>query len=153
MIVTDMPFLSHHLGVYEAVKNAGALISEGGAAAVKIEGGEEICEVVRAITAAGIPVMGHLGLTPQSVNQLGGFGLQAKTEKEAEKLIKDAKALEAAGSVRRCFGMYPQGSGSAGHRRFGYPDDRDRRRARAATGRSWCSMICSVCSATTFRRS
>ena len=98
MIVTDMPFLSHHLGVYEAVRNAGALISEGGAAAVKIEGGEEICEVVRAITAAGIPVMGHLGLTPQSVNQLGGFGLQAKTEEEAEKLIRDAKALEAAGA-------------------------------------------------------
>ncbi len=98
LIVSDMPFLSCHLGVYKAVENAGRLISEGNAHAVKIEGGEEIADVVKAICDAGIPVVGHLGLTPQSVNQLGGFGICAKEEAEAQKLIADAKAIEAAGA-------------------------------------------------------
>lgn len=98
IVVADMPFLSCHLGVYEAVKNAGALISEGNASAVKIEGGSEISDVVNAITNAGIPVCGHLGLTPQSVNQLGGYGIQAKTESAADKLLEDAKAIEDAGA-------------------------------------------------------
>ena len=97
-IICDMPFLSYHTGVYEAVKNAGALISDGMANAVKLEGGEEICDTVRAIVNAGIPVVGHLGLTPQHINQFGGFSTQAKTESEAEKLINDAKALQAAGA-------------------------------------------------------
>lgn len=98
MVVADMPFLSCRLGKYEAVKNAGALIAEGNAAAVKIEGGEEIADVIKAITDAGIPVCAHLGLTPQSVNQLGGFGIQAKTDATAEKLMRDAKAVEEAGA-------------------------------------------------------
>lgn len=98
MIVADMPFLSYHTGVYDAVKNAGALIAEGGANAVKLEGGEEICDTVRAIINAGIPVVGHLGLTPQHINQLGGHGKQAKDKASAKKLIADAKALEAAGA-------------------------------------------------------
>lgn len=98
IVVADMPFLSCHLGKYEAVKNAGALIAEGNAAAVKIEGGEEVAEVIKAITDAGIPVCAHLGLTPQSVNQLGGFGVQAKTDAAAEKLLRDAKAVEEAGA-------------------------------------------------------
>lgn len=98
LIVADMPFLSCHLGVYEAVKNAGAFIAEANAGAVKIEGGAEVAETISAITNAGIPVCGHLGLTPQSVNQLGGFGIQAKSDDAAEKLIADAKAVEAAGA-------------------------------------------------------
>ena len=98
MVVADMPFLSCHLGIYEAVKNAGALIAEGNASAVKIEGGVEVCPVIKAITDAGIPVMGHLGLTPQSVNQLGGYGVQAKTDAAAAKLLEDAKAVEEAGA-------------------------------------------------------
>ena len=98
MVVADMPFLSCRLRKYEAVKNAGALIAEGNAAAVKIEGGEEIADVIKAITDAGIPVCAHLGLTPQSVNQLGGFGIQAKTDAAAEKLMRDAKAVEEAGA-------------------------------------------------------
>lgn len=98
LVVADMPFLSCHLGKYEAVKNAGAFIAEANAAAVKIEGGEEVAEIIKAITDAGIPVCGHLGLTPQSVNQLGGYGVQAKTDAAAEKLINDAKAVEAAGA-------------------------------------------------------
>ncbi len=79
LIVADMPFLTYHVGADEAVRNAGRLIQEGGAQAVKLEGGEEIGAVVERIVQAGIPVMGHLGLTPQSVNQLGGFRVQAKT--------------------------------------------------------------------------
>ena len=98
MVVADMPFLSCHLGVFEAVRNAGALIAEGNAASVKIEGGEEVAEIIKAITDAGIPVVGHLGLTPQSVNQLGGYSVQAKTDAAAEKLIRDAKAVEEAGA-------------------------------------------------------
>lgn len=98
LIVTDMPFLSYHLGRETAVRNAGALIAEGGANAVKLEGGEEIRETVRAIVQAGIPVMGHLGLTPQHINQLGGYGQQGKTDAAAEKLLADAKALQAAGA-------------------------------------------------------
>ncbi len=98
LIVADMPFLSYHTGIYDAVKNAGALIAEGGANAVKLEGGTEICDAVRAITNAGIPVVGHLGLTPQSINQLGGHGKQAKDEASAKKLLEDAKALEEAGA-------------------------------------------------------
>ncbi len=97
LIVADMPFLSYHTGVYDAVKNAGALISEGCANAVKLEGGAEICDTVRAIINAGIPVMGHLGLTPQHINKLGGHGKQAKTEEAAQKLLSDAKALQDAG--------------------------------------------------------
>ena len=98
LIVADMPFLSYHTGVYDAVKNAGALVAEGGANAVKLEGGAEICDAVRAIINAGIPVMGHLGLTPQHINNLGGHGKQAKTEEAAQKLLSDAKALQAAGA-------------------------------------------------------
>jgi len=107
-IVSDMPFLSYHTGVYEAVKNAGALIAEGGAYAVKMEGGEEICETVRAIVNAGIPVVGHLGLTPQHINNLGGFGIQAKTDAAAEKLIRDAKALQEAGAFMVVFECIPK---------------------------------------------
>lgn len=98
LLVADMPFLGCHTGLHEAVRNAGALISRGYASAVKLEGGGEICETVRAIVDAGIPVMGHLGLTPQSVNQLGGYGTQAKTADAAEKLFADARALEKAGA-------------------------------------------------------
>lgn len=98
LIVADMPFLSYHTGVYNAVRNAGALVAEGGANAVKLEGGAEICDAVRAIINAGIPVMGHLGLTPQHINNLGGHGKQAKTEEAAQKLLSDAKALQAAGA-------------------------------------------------------
>lgn len=98
MIVTDMPFLSYHVGIETAVKNAGALIAQGNAHAVKLEGGAEVCDTVRAIINAGIPVMGHLGLTPQHVNQFGGFFTQAKTDAAAEKLLADAKALQNAGA-------------------------------------------------------
>ncbi|HHV15101.1 MAG TPA: 3-methyl-2-oxobutanoate hydroxymethyltransferase [Gelria sp.] len=97
MVVADMPFLSYHVSVEEAVRNAGRLIQEGGAQAVKLEGGVERIDAVKAIIDAQIPVMGHIGLTPQSVNQFGGFKVQGKDLETARKLIRDAQALEKAG--------------------------------------------------------
>jgi 3-methyl-2-oxobutanoate hydroxymethyltransferase len=98
MVISDMPFMSYHTGVNEAVKNAGALIGDGGAQAVKLEGGSEITEEIKAIIRAGIPVMGHLGLTPQSVHKLGGYQVQARSKEKADKLINDAVELQEAGA-------------------------------------------------------
>jgi 3-methyl-2-oxobutanoate hydroxymethyltransferase len=97
MIVGDMPFLSYHMGKYESVKNAGRLIREGGCKSVKLEGGIEVVEDVKAIISAGIPVMGHLGYTPQSVNIFGGHKAQGKTLETAKKILADALALQEAG--------------------------------------------------------
>jgi 3-methyl-2-oxobutanoate hydroxymethyltransferase len=97
MVVADMPFLSYHVSIEEAVRNAGRFIQEGGAQAVKLEGGVERVEAVKAILDAQIPVMGHIGLTPQSVNQFGGFKVQGKDLETARKLLRDAQALEKAG--------------------------------------------------------
>ena len=97
MVVADMPFLSYHVSIEEAIRNAGRLIQEGGAQAVKLEGGVERVDVVKAILDAQIPVMGHIGLTPQSVNQFGGFKVQGKDLETARKLLRDAQALEKAG--------------------------------------------------------
>ncbi len=98
MVIADMPFMSYQVNADEALRNAGRLIQEGGCQAVKLEGGERVAEAVRRIVEAGIPVVGHLGLTPQSVNQLGGFRVQGKTPKAAVQLINDAKALQEAGA-------------------------------------------------------
>ncbi|QGU00509.1 3-methyl-2-oxobutanoate hydroxymethyltransferase [Candidatus Syntrophocurvum alkaliphilum] len=97
MVVGDMPFLSYHISIEEAVRNAGRFIQEAGAQTVKLEGGIERVDTVKAIIDAQIPVMGHIGLTPQSVNQLGGFKVQGKDLETAKKLVADAKALEKAG--------------------------------------------------------
>lgn len=98
LIVADMPFLSYQIEVPEALRNAGRLVQEGGANAVKIEGGQAVVETTARLVEIGIPVMAHLGLTPQSVNQMGGFRRQAKSKEEAERLIADAKTLEEAGA-------------------------------------------------------
>lgn len=97
LLITDMPFMSYQTSVYDAVVNAGRLMKEGRAGAVKLEGGAEFAEHISAIVKASIPVMGHIGLTPQSVNAFGGFKVQGKTNEAAQKLIDDAKALEKAG--------------------------------------------------------
>jgi 3-methyl-2-oxobutanoate hydroxymethyltransferase len=98
LIVSDMPFLSYHVSVEQAVLNAGRLVKEGGANAVKLEGGANVAPQIKAIVNAQIPVMGHLGLTPQSVNTFGGFKVQGKNELAAKKLIEDAVLLEQSGA-------------------------------------------------------
>ena len=98
LVVADMPFLSYQVSASEAVRNAGRLLQEGGAAAVKLEGGRAMLDVVKRLVDVGIPVMGHLGLLPQSVNQIGGFIRQATTPEQADALIADAHALEEAGA-------------------------------------------------------
>jgi 3-methyl-2-oxobutanoate hydroxymethyltransferase len=97
LIVADMPFLTFQLSVEEAMRNAGRLIQEGGAAAVKIEGGRQIVDTAKRLVDIGVPVMGHLGLTPQSVHQLGGFRPQGRDSEAADRLVKDAEVLEKAG--------------------------------------------------------
>ena len=97
LIIGDMPFMTYHASVSEALHNAARFIQEGGAQAVKLEGGEVMAETVRRVVDCGIPVMGHIGLTPQSVHQLGGFKVQGKTQEAAIRLVKDACALEEAG--------------------------------------------------------
>ena len=97
LIVADMPFMSYQPDIPTAVLNAGRFLQEGGAQAVKLEGGEVVAETVGTIVSYGIPVMGHIGLTPQSVNQLSGYRVQGKTPKAAAKLIRDAQALQDAG--------------------------------------------------------
>lgn len=97
LVVADMPFLTYQVTPEDALRNAGRLIQEGGAQAVKLEGGTAIAPTVARLVQAGIPVMGHLGLTPQSVNQLGGFRLQAKTPAAIRQLFRDALALQDAG--------------------------------------------------------
>jgi 3-methyl-2-oxobutanoate hydroxymethyltransferase len=100
-LVGDMPFLSYQASVQEAIHNAGRFLKEAGMEAVKLEGGQEMAETITAVSRAGIPVMGHIGLTPQSVSQLGGYRIQGKTAVAAQKLLEDALALEAAG----CFSL------------------------------------------------
>ena len=97
-IVGDLPFLSYHTSVFDAIRNAGRLLKEGGAQSVKLEGGQSQAPAVSRIVQSGIPVMGHIGLTPQSVNQLGGYRVQGKSLKDAIQLMEDARALEEAGA-------------------------------------------------------
>jgi 3-methyl-2-oxobutanoate hydroxymethyltransferase len=101
LLIGDMPFMSYQASTEDAVRNAGRFLQEGGMEAVKLEGGRERADAVRAIVGAGIPVIGHLGLTPQSVNQLGGFRAQGKTAGAAKRLVEDAMLLEEAG----CFSI------------------------------------------------
>jgi 3-methyl-2-oxobutanoate hydroxymethyltransferase len=98
LVVADMPFLTYQVTPERAMKNAGRLFQEGGAAAVKLEGGRAVAETVRRLTAAGLPVMGHVGLTPQHVHRLGGMRQQARDEEAAQELLRDALALEDAGA-------------------------------------------------------
>lgn len=97
MVIADMPFMSYHVSTEESIRNAGRLVQEGSAEAVKLEGGEDVIDKIKAIIKAQIPVMGHLGLTPQSVNMFGGFKVQGKTEQQAQKIIEDALRLQETG--------------------------------------------------------
>ena len=105
LVIADMPFMSYQVSVELAIANAGRLIQEGGADAVKLEGGERVAPAIERMVAAGIPVMGHLGLTPQSVLAFGGYRVQARGEADQERLIQDAKRLESCG----CFALVLEG--------------------------------------------
>lgn len=106
-VVTDMPFMSYHLSLDETLKNAARIMQEGGADAVKVEGAEDVVAKIAAMTQAGIPVVAHLGLTPQSVGVLGGYKVQGKSVTDAQKLIEDAKQCEAAGAIAIVFECVP----------------------------------------------
>lgn len=97
LVATDMPFMTYQTGPADALRHAGRILQEGGATAVKLEGGLDICPQVRALVSAGIPVIGHLGLTPQSIHVFGGYKLQGRDEESARRLLADARALEEAG--------------------------------------------------------
>ena len=107
LVVIDMPFMSYQVSVEKALENAGRIMKETGADAVKLEGGHRVCPQIKAITEAGIPVCAHLGMTPQSVNAFGGFKVQAKTEESAKQLIEEAQAVEEAGAFAVVFECVP----------------------------------------------
>ncbi len=108
LLIADMPFMSYQTSVYDAVVNAGRLVKEGHAQAVKLEGGLEVCDHIRAIVRASIPVCAHIGLTPQSVHALGGFKVQGKGEEAAQRLLDEARAVEEAGAFAVVLECVPQ---------------------------------------------
>src|SRR4051812_44480248 len=107
LVFVDLPFLTYQVTVPDAIRNAGRVLQETGAHGVKLEGGRPMAETVRALVERGIPVIGHLGLTPQSVHALGGYRVQGREEKDAGRLLKDAKALEAAGACAIVLELIP----------------------------------------------
>jgi 3-methyl-2-oxobutanoate hydroxymethyltransferase len=109
LIVADLPFMSYQVSAEQALESAGRLVKEGGAEAVKLEGGRSVCAAVTRMVEAGIPVMGHLGLTPQSVHVLGGFKVQAREEAARDRLLADARALERAGAFALVLEAVPRG--------------------------------------------
>jgi 3-methyl-2-oxobutanoate hydroxymethyltransferase len=108
LVVADMPFLSYQVSIDEARRNAGRLVKEGGVAAVKLEGGENVAGTIHAIVAMDIPVMAHIGLTPQSIHRMGGYRVQGKKEEQAEKLLADAHSVEEAGAFAVVLEGIPQ---------------------------------------------
>jgi 3-methyl-2-oxobutanoate hydroxymethyltransferase len=111
LVVGDMPFLTYHLSTEQAIANAGRFVQEGGADAVKLEGGVAVAEQVRALVEVGIPVLGHIGLTPQHVHQIGGYKVQGRSEADAERLLADAKALEEVGAFAMVLEYVPAALG------------------------------------------
>jgi 3-methyl-2-oxobutanoate hydroxymethyltransferase len=121
MVIGDMPFMTYHLSVEQALRNAARFIQEAGAQSVKLEGGVTVAEKVKRIVECGIPVCGHIGLTPQSINQLGGFKLQGKTPEAAKRLLEDAIALEQAGAFAVVLETVPRQLGTLISRRLTIP--------------------------------
>jgi 3-methyl-2-oxobutanoate hydroxymethyltransferase len=121
MVVADMPFLSYQVSEEQAVMNAGRMVKEGGADAVKLEGGERVAGAVRRIVAMGVPVMGHLGLTPQSVLAFGGYKVQARGEADQERLLAEARLLEQSGCFAIVLEGIPARLGASVSRALGIP--------------------------------
>jgi 3-methyl-2-oxobutanoate hydroxymethyltransferase len=145
LVVADMPFLTYQVTAEEAMQHAARLFQQGLAAAVKLEGGRAVARTVGRLTAAGLPVMRHLGLTPQHLHRLGGMRQQARDEKAQEELINDALALEDAGA----FAVSPGGHSGRGcrsrHVQASYPGQSALALGRTAIGKYWSATICLVC--------
>jgi 3-methyl-2-oxobutanoate hydroxymethyltransferase len=109
MVIGDLPFMSYQVGAEEAVRNAGRFLKEAGASAVKLEGGAEVAEHIRAMTKSDIPVMAHIGLTPQSIHRMGGYKIQGKTEESAKRLLEEAHIVEDAGAFSLLLEAIPAG--------------------------------------------
>ena len=121
LIVGDLPFMTYHIDTSQALANSGRLLQEGGAHAVKLEGGERVADTVGRIVEAGIPVMGHIGLTPQSINSFGGYRVTGKVREEAVQLLRDAVALEEAGAFSVVLELVPSALARSITRRLGIP--------------------------------
>lgn len=121
LVVVDLPFLSYQVSIPEAVRNAGRILKETGAAAVKLEGGAAWAPTIAALVGAGIPVMGHLGFTPQAVHQLGGFKIQGRQPDAAERLVEDARVLEQAGAFATVLELMPGAVAAAASRAVSVP--------------------------------
>ena len=121
MVVGDMPFMTYHVSTSDALRNAARFIQEGGAQAIKLEGGVTVAEKVRSIVNCGIPVVGHIGLTPQSIHQLGGYKVQGKTPEAALKMVEDAQALEEAGAFAIILETIPAPLAAVITRKVGIP--------------------------------
>ena len=146
LLITDMPFMSYQTSVYDAVVNAGRLVKEGHAQAVKLEGGKELCPQIKAIVDASIPVCAHLGLTPQSVNAFGGFKVQGKGEEAAQKLLDDARAVEAAGAFAVVLECVPKALAKKNHREHKHTYNRYRSGSRLRRpGARISGYACHVC--------
>jgi len=109
MVIGDLPFMSYQVGAEEAVRNAGRFLKEAGASAVKLEGGAEVAEHISAMTKSDIPVMAHIGLTPQSIHRMGGYKIQGKTEESAKRLLEEAHIVEDAGAFSLLLEAIPAG--------------------------------------------
>ena len=141
LVIGDMPFLSYQVSVEEAVRNAGHFL-QAGATAVKIEGGMPVIDRVEALTRIGIPVMGHVGMTPQSVNQSGGYKVSGKSEQDAERIFEEAKALEQAGAFSVVLECMPAALAcQKSHKPSRFPL-LGSVLGRSVTGKSWCSTTC-----------
>ncbi len=143
-LVGDLPFGSYQACVDDAVKASMRLVAEGGVQAVKLEGGADFVEVIRRIVRAGIPVMGHIGLTPQSVHKMGGYVVQGKDSEKAQQILRDARALEAAGCYAVVLECIPAELARIVTSQVRMPDHRDRRRPARATGRCSSTPTCSA---------
>lgn len=112
VVVTDMPFMSYQVDIHDARRNAGLMLKEGGASAVKIEGGAQMAPTIEALVAIDIPVVAHIGLTPQSIHRMGGYRIQGKKQEQAERLLDDARAVAEAGAFAVVLEGIPQGLAS-----------------------------------------
>lgn len=147
LVVGDMPFMSYEVSVEQAVINAGRLMKEGRANAVKLEGGVRVAEQIKAITKAGIPVCAHIGLTPQSVNAFGGFKVQGKTAEAAQQMIDDALAVRRQAHSPLCWNAFPQSLPPSSPKSSTSPPLASAQ-VQVATARFWSIRTCSPCSAT-----